>query len=105
MHDAPDSPESQLLGGPVQERRDAARAASPVTYATADDPPFLLLHGDNDLLVPFQQSELLHRALLAAGVASDLRIIPGAGHGTDHFRSPEVEVLMVEFFNRYVRRR
>ena len=39
QHDAPDSPESLLLGGPVRDRRDAARPrASPVTYIRARRP-------------------------------------------------------------------
>lgn len=103
VHNAPDSPESQLLGGPVQERADAALAASPLTYVSSDDPPFLLLHGDADRLVPFQQSLILRDALSAAGVAVDLRILPGAGHGLADFLNQEVIRLVVQFFNQYVR--
>jgi acetyl esterase/lipase len=58
------------------------REASPVTYVTRDDPPFLLLHGDADKTVPFQQSEIMEAALKNAGVAVTLIRVPGAGHGT-----------------------
>ena len=58
------------------------RESSPVTYVTPDDPPFLLLHGDADKTVPFQQSEIMEAALKKAGVAVKLIRVPGAGHGT-----------------------
>lgn len=56
--------------------------ASPVTYVTADDPPFLLIHGDSDKVVPFQQSEIMEAALRQAGVPVKLVRVPGAEHGT-----------------------
>jgi acetyl esterase/lipase len=58
------------------------REGSPITYVTADDPPFLLLHGDADTTVPFQQSEIMEAALKRAGVGVKLIRVPGAGHGT-----------------------
>src|SRR4029453_11698699 len=63
VHDAADSPESQLVGGPIQERRVEVARANPVTYVTADAPPFLVVHGDHDPLVPYHQSVLLVAAL------------------------------------------
>ncbi|MCX6910784.1 MAG: alpha/beta hydrolase, partial [Verrucomicrobia bacterium] len=66
-HDATDSPESRLIGGALQENKDKARAANPITYVTPDDPPFLIMHGDRDPLVPHHQSELLAAALKKAG--------------------------------------
>ncbi len=59
----------------------ALAAASPVTYVTPDDPPFLILHGDQDPVVPLSQSLILHEALLAAGVPSTLVVVRNAGHG------------------------
>ena len=56
--------------------------ASPVTHVTADDPPFLLIHGDSDTTVPFQQSEIMEAALRHVGVAVKLIRVPGAEHGT-----------------------
>ncbi len=83
-HDAPDSPEALLIGGAVQEKPEAARAASPVTYVTAKAPPFLIVHGTDDRTVPFPQSEELIAALNQAKVetAPVLLRIEGAGHGT-----------------------
>ena len=58
-----------------------ARAISPITHATADDPPTLIVHGDADLLVPIQQSEILVAKLKASGVDAQLITKPGAVHG------------------------
>jgi acetyl esterase/lipase len=55
-------------------------AASPLAYVTADAPPFLLIHGDSDGLVPLTQSELLADALAVAGVEQELVTIEGGDH-------------------------
>lgn len=70
-------PIEQLLGGTTPER---ARSASPITHVSADAPPFLLIHGTDDVPVPLEQSSLLHAALLAAGAQSELVTVEGAGH-------------------------
>lgn len=80
-HDAPDSPESELVGGPIRENRDLVARANPITYIAPGEPPFLIVHGDKDDLVPLNQSELLYEALQAAGVESTLIVLEGAGHG------------------------
>jgi acetyl esterase/lipase len=54
--------------------------ASPITHVSAEAPPFLLVHGTADWLVPFAQSEQLHAALTAAGVSSRLEPVEGAMH-------------------------
>lgn len=79
-HNAPESPESLLIGGPILENPEPARAASPVTYASTAAPPMLLIHGDRDLVVPLGQSEELAAALRAAGADVELSVIPGADH-------------------------
>lgn len=55
--------------------------ASPATHVSADDPPFLLIHGDADTVVPFSQSEILQQRLRAAGVDVELIRIPNGDHG------------------------
>ncbi|GAB4335571.1 MAG: hypothetical protein Kow0010_23080 [Dehalococcoidia bacterium] len=55
--------------------------ASPVSWVSPDDPPFLILHGAEDALVPLSQSEFLLEALQAAGVESSLIVVENAGHG------------------------
>ena len=58
VHDDADSPESELVGGPIQQNREAVQRANPVSYVTTDAPPFLIVHGDHDPLVPYHQSTL-----------------------------------------------
>jgi acetyl esterase/lipase len=76
----PSTREAGLIGGPVAELPDEARAASPALQVTPDAPPFLILHGDADVLVPFAQSAALAEALRAQGVAVELVPVPGASH-------------------------
>jgi acetyl esterase/lipase len=100
-HNAPGSPESKLLGGPVQEKKEEARSASPITYVTKDDPPFLIIHGDADPLVPFNQSERLAKALTDAGVECLFVRVAGGGHGG--FGNPEVPRRIRLFFDKHLR--
>ena len=80
----------------------AARAdASPVTHVTPEAPPFLLVHGTADWLVPFAQSEQLHAALTAAGVSSTLVPVEGAEHIFDgHDDVDGLVRLTVEYLTR-----
>jgi acetyl esterase/lipase len=98
-HDAGGSPESQLIGGPIQENKEKTAKANPIAYITKDDPPFLIMHGDKDDLVPLNQSELLHAALGKAGVESTLHVVKGGGHG---FRGPELDRMIDEFFAKHL---
>ncbi len=58
-----------------------APSLSPINLVTPDDPPTLLVHGDNDELVPVENSHRMYAALQEAGVESEFLLIPGAGHG------------------------
>ncbi|MGD1042454.1 MAG: alpha/beta hydrolase [Sedimentisphaerales bacterium] len=98
VHNSPDSPESKLIGGPVQENREKAAKANPITYVTKDDPPFLIVHGNTDPLVPHHQSELLEAALKKAGVPVTFYTVKGGGHGG--FKDPNVPRLTREFFEK-----
>ena len=71
-----------FLGGSLADPDVLARAtaATPLTYVDAGDPPFLVIHGESDGLVPIRQSELLAGALESAGVAVTFVRLPGAGH-------------------------
>jgi acetyl esterase/lipase len=57
------------------------RRISPITHVSKDDPPLLLIHGDADKLVPYQQSEILVAKLTEAGVPVELVNRPGKEHG------------------------
>jgi acetyl esterase/lipase len=101
VHDTPDSPESQLVGGPIQENPEKVARANPITYVTPQAPPFLIVHGDRDPLVPHHQSELLAAALEKAGVPFVFHTVEGGGHGG--FEDPRVPELTQEFLAKYLR--
>ncbi|RZL84270.1 MAG: alpha/beta hydrolase [Rhodococcus sp. (in: high G+C Gram-positive bacteria)] len=75
------SPEASLLGGAIRDRLDAARSASPALQVGAGAPPFLIMHGLADNLVPSGQSVVLYDALVAHGNDAVLYLIEGFGHG------------------------
>lgn len=75
------SAQFQALGCSFLLCGNRARVASPLTYVKEGAPPFLILHGDIDRVVPVEQSRLLDAALRGAGVASRLVIVAGADHG------------------------
>ena len=56
-------------------------SASPITWVSPDDPPFLFVHGSEDPVVPLEQSRLLYEELLEAGVPTRFIEVEHAGHG------------------------
>jgi acetyl esterase/lipase len=105
-HDASDSPESLLIGAAIQTRPDLARLVNPIPYVTAQSVPFLIQHGKCDNLVPFQQSQLLYEALVAAiGPArAALDLIEGAGHGGGpQFWAPSNVARVLSFLDQYLK--
>lgn len=100
-HDGPRSPEGKLVGGRVSENKRVATAASPITYVSAEDPPFLILHGNQDTIVPYNQSQRLAAALKKAKVECYFITIDGGGHGG--FRNPEIAKRIGQFFDRNLR--
>ena len=99
---AADSPESKVIGGPLLQNIEKVKRANPITYVTPDDPPFLIMHGDKDMQVPFNQSELLYEALKKSGVEADLYKIKGSGHG-DGFSHPKVLQIVQTFFDSHLK--
>ena len=83
---------------------DQAASISPILFASSDDPPTLLIHGDADMLVNVQNSEVMFEALQEKRVESELIIIPGGDHGfrltADRERAQQA---MVEWFDRHLR--
>ncbi|MDZ7291770.1 MAG: alpha/beta hydrolase fold domain-containing protein [candidate division KSB1 bacterium] len=80
IHDAPDSPASELLGCQISLCPDRVREASPITYIDASDAPFKLYHGTFDCTIPPYQSVLMDSVLRAANVFSSLTLVPHAVH-------------------------
>jgi acetyl esterase/lipase len=70
----------KLFGGPLADRAELCRLASPVHHAHPAAPPFLLVHGTADEVVPYQQATRLAGALTAHGVDVTLHPVPGGHH-------------------------
>ncbi|MER5883353.1 alpha/beta hydrolase [Streptomyces sp. NPDC001941] len=88
-------PVVSLLGGTQDERAGLARAASPLTYVgPAVPPPFLLVHGTVDSVVPYHQSELLADALKGAGGEVTLQPVEAAEH--IFLGSPDIKEIVSE---------
>ncbi len=91
----------RLLGGPVLERADLARRASPLSYITDAAPPFFLIHGGRDETVPISQAELLYRALADKGADVTLMRIARGAHDLSPYWE-EVRQMMLVFFTKYL---
>lgn len=96
-------PYSKLIGGGLGEDRAKCDAVSPVHYVSKESPPFLILHGDRDTLVPYAQSEELAELLKKVGVEVTLQRLPGAGHGGPQFNLPAVQKLTTTFFDKHLK--
>jgi acetyl esterase/lipase len=105
-HDAEDSPESLVIGGPIQDPkyRTLVQAYNPITYISKDKqlPPFLLVHGDRDAAVPFNQSVLLYTALRDTGQDVTFYKIKGADHG-GRIWTPVVLNIVLDFFDKHLK--
>jgi acetyl esterase/lipase len=92
------TPEEVLIGETKAEFTSKFVLANPITYVNSNTPPFLIFHGDADVVVPYCESELLHNALLASGVESEFILMPGGQHYTGVHTSENIS-KMVDFFN------
>ena len=102
-HDSPTSPESRLIGGAIQENPNKVGQANPIKYITRDAPPFFIAHGEQDFLVPYQQSELLYAALKQAKVKVTFYKIAGAVHGDPAFDSEMMRAAVLAFLDKYLK--
>ncbi|MDB6080459.1 MAG: putative lipase/esterase [Akkermansiaceae bacterium] len=89
-----------LFGAPVDKAQEAAKQASPVTWVSKDDPPFLTAHGTADPIVNFAQAQEIHAALQKAGVESHLFAMEGKGHG---FISDALNAQVLLFLNLHLK--
>jgi acetyl esterase/lipase len=93
-----DAAVAKLLGAHQTEVPDVAAFASPVAHVSTDAPPFLIVHGDADTVVPISQSELLDEKLHGAGLESELIRVEGAGHDYPDLLTPDVVAHVAHFF-------
>jgi acetyl esterase/lipase len=97
------SPEAALIGGLIEENQDKAAKANPITYVSKEAPPFLIVHGDKDLLVPLNQSQLLFNALQNVEVEATFEIVKGGKHGDKNkFTSRNLSKKIENFFKKHL---
>lgn len=89
-----------LLGYTSKEKMEAYRKASPVEYVSKDDPPFMLIHGTADLLVPILHSERLFKKLTECGVPTEMLTMPGRGHGWTGQAAADTTEKMIAFLHK-----
>jgi acetyl esterase/lipase len=82
--------------------------ASPITHVTSDDPPFLLIHGERDEVVPSEQSQLMYERLMQAGVPAQLVLVKNGRHSLtapDGSATPtlgEINQIIQDFLAKYL---
>ena len=80
-HDDIKSPESSLIGGAIQDNKDKVALANPISYISKNKVPFLIIHGTNDILVPYCQSQELYQKMQLKKIPSQFLTVDGGEHG------------------------
>jgi acetyl esterase/lipase len=93
-----------LLGSTVRDVPKLAKEASPFWNVSADDSPFLIMHGDEDPGVPIEQSHRLHAKQKKMGAPSQLHVVKGAKHGGKEFLTQEVNDIILKFFTKTLKK-
>ncbi len=97
------TPEARFLAVPPARDPDLAAFASPITHVRPGLPPFIHLHGEDNAVVPLDQSRRFHTKLQDAGVTSKLVVLRHVGHsGRFIFRHYPAQGYVVDFLNRHM---
>lgn len=102
---SPDGLLGCLIGGRAVAGNEALlEATNPLRYIQKGKriPPFLIMHGDMDDVIPFSQSVLLYTALRDAGSPVEFYKVPGAGHSTPEFWTGEIFDLIESFIRKHI---
>lgn len=98
-----DNSQARLIGGRLTDSVDKAVLASPITYVSPDDPPFLIQHGKKDNTIPYQQSLEMDSALKKNGVTSILILLEKTNHGGGLFEQDTTLARVGLFFDKYLK--
>jgi acetyl esterase/lipase len=93
-----------FMGGTPAEAAERYKAASPINYVTADDPPVLTLHGDQDALVPVEQARKLDEKMKAVGASHTQLVFEGQGHGFGGEYQQKAEKATWDFFDKHLKK-
>jgi acetyl esterase/lipase len=99
----------KFLRGTEKRKGQLYRKASPIFYVSKDDPPLLIVHGDKDNSVPFDQSVRIIEAYRRVGLPVEFIAVKNAGHDFEQVGnapiSPSVELIhqrTSDFFKRFL---
>jgi dipeptidyl aminopeptidase/acylaminoacyl peptidase len=84
--------------GDKQNDEKFAKSISPVSYVNKNSPPILIIHGNADSSIAYNQSEVLYKLLKDNGVKSDFITVEGGGHGKfTKEKNAELNVAILNF--------
>ncbi|PWC14007.1 alpha/beta hydrolase [Brenneria corticis] len=90
-------------GGAITSNPDRAAAANPINYISSATPPFLIMHGADDVIVSPRQTARLHQALTEENIASSYYIVKGAVHGGPHWLQPDIMQITIRFLDKHLK--
>jgi acetyl esterase/lipase len=94
----------KLLGNTPDRVPELAKLGSPVNHVDRNDPPALLMHGDQDQQMPVNQTLELQAAYRRAGLTAEINTLNGVGHVAPPFFGGEPAAQAVEFLRRTIGR-
>lgn len=97
---------SPVFGGKdsgIMANQEGAKAANPLTYISKKTAPFLLMHGDADVLVSPSQTELLRAELAKHNIEATRYLVKGATHGGPYWIQPEIMNLIIAFYDKHLK--
>jgi len=104
-HVSADSPEGRLIGGKnIIGNFDLARTTDPTQYMDKNFPPTLIIHGNADNIVPYEQSVYLYHILIKLGIEVEMFNLHGAAHGGSAFWTKEIIDLVEEFIKKQLQK-
>ena len=90
--------------GGVKDFPEESKKASPLYYVSEKTVPMLFMHGDKDVSVSPSQTDKMFQALRAQGIEAERYVVPGAPHGGAFWMQEPVLKVMVEFFDKYMKK-
>ena len=113
LHDSPGITEAMWVkgvpgfsgpDGGVKDFPEESKKASPLYYVSDKAVPMLFMHGDKDTSVSPSQTDKLYQALRAQGIEAERYVVPGAAHGGVYWVQEPVMKVMVDFFDKYLKK-
>jgi acetyl esterase/lipase len=89
---------SNIIGNPLTADSLLYISSSPTRFVTQNSTPTLIIHGDADLTVPYQQADILKAKLVEKNVSYDYKLYPNEGHALSQLASVDALLRLQTFF-------